>query len=161
MRKKIHRVLLLTLSIVSLMILAILSACSFTSVPTPAATPTPNTSPSTPTSPPTQPAASPTQTTTTGQSINMNLTAQNMAFDQSVITVPAGASVTMLFINKDSAPHNFALYTDSSASKVIFKGDVISSSTITYKFDAPSTPGTYFFRCDVHPTTMTGSFIVK
>jgi plastocyanin len=34
-------------------------------------------------------------------------------------------------------------------------------STVTYTFDAPTTPGTYFFRCDVHPTTMTGSFIVQ
>lgn len=31
--------------------------------------------------------------------------------------------------------------------------------TVTAKgmaFDAPTTPGMYFFHCDVHPTTMTG-----
>jgi len=33
-------------------------------------------------------------------------------------------------------------------------------ATTTYTFTAPSTPGTYFFRCDVHPETMTGQFIV-
>lgn len=34
-------------------------------------------------------------------------------------------------------------------------------ATTTYTFTAPSTPGTYFFRCDVHPTVMTGQFIVQ
>ena len=86
-----------------------------------------------------------------------------MAFDQSTITVPAGASVTMNFDNKDSGvPHNFALYTDSSASKSIFVGQIITGpATITYKFTAPTTPGNYFFRCDVHPTAMTGTFVVQ
>jgi plastocyanin len=85
-----------------------------------------------------------------------------MAFDQKTITVPAGASVTMNFENKDSAPHNFALYTNSGASQSIFVGQTITGTkTITYSFTAPSTPGTYFFRCDVHPTSMTGSFVVN
>ena len=161
MKNKIRWALLLSCSIMSLLMLATILACSSTPASTPAATPTPNTSPATPASPPTQTAAPTTPTTSSGQSVNINLIAQNMAFDQSTITMPAGASVTMVFNNKESAPHNFALYTDSSAARLIFKGDVIRTSTITYKFDAPSTPGTYFFRCDLHPTTMTGNFIVK
>ena len=84
-----------------------------------------------------------------------------MAFDKGTITVPAGANVTIDFDNRDSAPHNFALYTNSSASTSIFVGDVISSSTITYTFTSPNTPGNYFFRCDVHPFTMTGTFVVE
>jgi plastocyanin len=41
-------------------------------------------------------------------------------------------------------------------------GDVITGpKKITYTFDAPEKPGTYFFRCDIHPTTMTGQFIVE
>ena len=28
-------------------------------------------------------------------------------------------------------------------------------------FDAPERPGNYFFRCDVHPDTMTGTFRVQ
>jgi len=98
-----------------------------------------------------------------GQNVTIGLTAQNMAFNTSTITVPAGAMVTMNFDNRDSGiPHNFAAYTDSSASKSIFVGEVITGpETTTYTFTAPSDPGTYFFRCDVHPTTMTGQFIVK
>jgi plastocyanin len=89
------------------------------------------------------------------------LTAQNVAFDKTTISVPAGASVTINFNNMDSVPHNFALYTDSSASTAIFQGQIITGPAIaTYQFTAPSAPGTYFFRCDVHTTIMTGSFIV-
>jgi plastocyanin len=32
---------------------------------------------------------------------------------------------------------------------------------MTYEFDAPEEPGAYFFRCDVHPTAMTGTFRVE
>jgi plastocyanin len=86
-----------------------------------------------------------------------------MAFDQSTITVSAGAQVTINFNNKDSGiPHNFSLYTDSSASKSLFIGQTITGpKTITYTFTAPATPGNYFFRCDVHPTIMTGTFAVQ
>lgn len=103
----------------------------------------------------------PAASSTAAAPVTINLTAQNMAFDKSSISVPAGAKVTMIFNNQDSAPHNFALYTDSSAANVIFKGDVVTSKTITYQFTAPSAPGSYFFRCDTHPRAMTGTFIVQ
>ena len=55
----------------------------------------------------------------------------------------------------------FSIYTDSSASQALFTGALVTGpKTATYKVDALE-PGTYFFRCDVHPTTMTGTFIVK
>jgi alcohol dehydrogenase (cytochrome c) len=93
--------------------------------------------------------------------VTVNLSARNIAFDKSTITVPAGANVTMNFDNQESVPHNFALYDNSQAENVIFKGEVITGpKTIVYTFDAPEEPGTYFFRCDIHPTTMTGQFIV-
>jgi plastocyanin len=94
---------------------------------------------------------------------NIDVTAANMAFNTSTITVSAGAHVTITFHNNDSGiPHNIAFYTSSAATTVIYQGARITGvSTATYTFDAPATPGTYFFRCDVHPTTMTGQFIVK
>jgi plastocyanin len=94
---------------------------------------------------------------------NITVTAAGMAFDTGTIAVAAGAHVTITFINNDSGvPHNIAFYTSSSATTVIYKGARTTGvSTVTYTFDAPTTPGTYFFRCDVHPTTMTGQFIVQ
>lgn len=59
-------------------------------------------------------------------------------------------------------PHNVAVYTEASASTPKFKGETVNApGTTTYTFNAPGTPGTYFFRCDVNPTTMTGQFIAQ
>jgi plastocyanin len=104
-----------------------------------------------------------TSSSPTGQPVTIALTAQNMSFDKSVITVSTGAQITINFNNMDSGiPHNFAVYTNSSASTSIFIGTTITGpATTTYTFTAPNTPGTYFFRCDIHPTTMTGQFIVQ
>lgn len=113
--------------------------------PPPATTPPPSTPPPAP-----PPAAS---------GVTIDLVAQNFAFDKSTISVPAGASVTVNFNNKDMAPHNFAVYTDSSASKGIFVGQIVTFQKIAYKFTAPTTPGNYFFRCDVHPN-MNGTLTV-
>jgi len=92
--------------------------------------------------------------------VTINLTASGNAFDKSTIMVPAGAVIAIVFDNKDTVLHNFALYETSAAADSIFVGKLISKKIITYTFTAPSTPGTYFFRCDVHPFTMTGSFTV-
>ncbi len=97
-----------------------------------------------------------------GQTVQMTLTCQNIAFDKKTLSAPAGSHVVMTFVNNDAGvAHNFALYTDSSAQTKLFVGDFITGvKTTTYTFDAPSTPGNYFFRCDVHPTLMFGTFTV-
>jgi plastocyanin len=98
-----------------------------------------------------------------GPTVNLGLTAKNILFNTTSITVPAGAHVVMTFDNEDAGiPHNFAVYTDSTATKKIFSGTIITGvQTTTYTFDAPKDPGNYFFRCDVHPTIMYGTFTVK
>ncbi len=96
------------------------------------------------------------------QDVTIDLAANNRMFDKSTITVPAGANVTINFNNQESIPHNFALYETSQAENAIFKGEVITGPrTTVYTFDAPKEPGTYFFRCDIHPQTMTGQFVVE
>lgn len=124
--------------------------------PAPTATPVPT---ATPTPTPTATATA----TSTPQGTTVNLSAKNIAFDKSTITVPAGAAITVIFNNQDTGiPHNFAVYTDSSGQTMIFSGQIVTGpATVTYTFTAPKTPGTYFFRCDVHPTQMTGKFIVQ
>jgi plastocyanin len=89
------------------------------------------------------------------------LTAQGFAFDKSTLTVPAGASVTMNLTNGDAGvPHNFALYDGPALGKSFFVGRLVTGPAMaTYTFTAPTVPGTYFFRCDVHPS-MSGSFVV-
>ena len=92
----------------------------------------------------------------------ITLTAKNLAFDTNTIAVPAGSTVVMTFVNNDvNIPHNFALYTDNTATTKIFAGAFVTGvNTVTYTFTAPSTPRNYFFRCDAHPELMTGTFAV-
>ena len=92
----------------------------------------------------------------------VDLVAENIAFDKSLITVPSGAHVTVNFVNRDSGvPHTFSVYETTAAQNVIFRGQAVTGlAKIKYNFDAPTDPGTYFFRCDIHPTQMTGQFIV-
>jgi plastocyanin len=92
----------------------------------------------------------------------VNIAAKNIAFNISTITVPSGANVTVNFDNQDAGiPHNVAFYTAPDANQPIYVGAIFQGPKImVYKFKAPDTPGTYFFRCDVHPTNMKGDFIV-
>jgi glucose/arabinose dehydrogenase/plastocyanin len=98
----------------------------------------------------------------TGPVVPITLTAENVSFDTTTLTAPAGSTVVLTFVNRDAnMPHNFALYTDSSALTKVFIGDTIKGpKIITYTFTAPSKPGNYFFRCDIHPELMTGTFVV-
>jgi plastocyanin len=112
-------------------------------------------------------ATTPTATsssTTQGQSITINLTAKNIAFDTRQITVPAGAAVTVIFKNEDAGiSHNFSVYQNlpGGQTKAVFVGNTITGpNTITYHFTAPPAGNSYFFECNVHPTMMNGTFTV-
>jgi plastocyanin len=90
----------------------------------------------------------------------VSVTARNLAFEPASFTLSAGAPAAIEFQNQDPLPHNIAIYRDSSASENLFRGEIFSGpATRRYTFTAPP-PGTYFFRCDVHPT-MTGTVTVR
>jgi plastocyanin len=83
-------------------------------------------------------------------------------FSTDSLTFAAGKPTTLHFENNEGGvSHNFAIYTDSSATTPEFKGDPITGPQ-AIDYDIPKLPaGTYFFRCDIHPTTMTGTLTVK
>ena len=82
-------------------------------------------------------------------------------FDTVDITVPAGQPVTLTADNVDPGiPHNWAVYTDDSASELIAGTPICTDCTETITFEPPE-PGVYFFRCDVHPIQMVGTFVVE
>ncbi len=82
-------------------------------------------------------------------------------FDTADITVPAGQPVSLTADNMDAGIlHNWALYTDESASEQLAATEICIDCTETVSFDPPE-PGVYFFRCDVHPLQMVGTFVVE
>ncbi|MHB8328522.1 MAG: cupredoxin domain-containing protein [Acidimicrobiales bacterium] len=79
------------------------------------------------------------------------ITIANFAFSPGSITVHAGATVTVH--NKDSATH-----TVTSLSGAFKTGDVPGGTTA--RFTAPTRPGTYPYRCNIHQF-MTGTLVVS
>ena len=105
-------------------------------------------------------AGSPTPAPT--QSVTVKIVAGDRLFDLETIHVPANSRVTIELENLDADPHNIAIYESAAAEREIFVSDTIAGrdKTTTGSFEAPP-PGAYFFRCDVHPVTMTGDLIVE
>ncbi len=86
------------------------------------------------------------------------LAAQNISFDQTTLTAPAGQPWILKFTNNDAGvTHNVAI-TDSTGQQV-FKGEIFSGPD-TRQYPIPALPaGTYTFACSVHPQ-MTGTLTV-
>jgi plastocyanin len=91
----------------------------------------------------------------------LSISAQNVAFSTSSLTLPAGKEASLSFANDDpsSVQHNIGIY-DKEGGKELFKGDPVSGGTdTTYQVPALDA-GTYYFQCDFHPG-MNGSVKVE
>lgn len=95
--------------------------------------------------------------------VSVTIVAQNLAFDLSTLTGNAGSEFNVTLDNQDAGVlHNIAFYTDRGLSQLIYGSELVAGPIIQMNtFTAPAAPGTYFFRCDVHPDTMSGAFIVQ
>jgi plastocyanin len=88
--------------------------------------------------------------------------AAGTGFDTDCLAAPAGEAFTIAFDNSDTGQiHNVGIY-QSPGGEEFFSGDTITApDNITYQVDPIDEPGQYHFQCDVHPTTMTGTFVVQ
>ena len=98
-----------------------------------------------------------------GGPATIRLIAKDLKFDKRSVSASPGGEVTVMFDNQDAGvPHNVAFYTNNRATQSIFVGQLITGPTsAAATFRAPSAPGNYYFRCDVHPDTMNGTFSVR
>ncbi len=91
--------------------------------------------------------------------------ASTSGFDKTCLAAPAGLTFTVTFKNLDTGiPHNFAIYSDSNATTWLGGAEsaakiVMGPGSVTYTIKGLPA-GQYFFRCDIHPQTMKGVFIV-
>jgi plastocyanin len=99
--------------------------------------------------------------TAAGQVTGLQLAAAGVAFDTNELDLPAGEETTLPFNNEDSVPHNFSIYEDDSASKDLFTGAEVAGGSSTDYSIPPLDKGEYFFRCDLHPSSMTGTVVVE
>jgi plastocyanin len=88
--------------------------------------------------------------------------AQGIQYKERQITVKAGEVARITFENLDKGTyHNIAVYTSASDGKPIWNGEPIAGVKKIVYTHVFSDPRTYSFRCDFHPTTMIGTFIVE
>jgi plastocyanin len=80
-----------------------------------------------------------------------DIAAADLRFDHAELQVPAGMAVSLVFENREAAPHNVSIYADESADEALFVGEIFGGpGTRQYQLPALGA-GAYFFRCDVHP----------
>ncbi len=91
--------------------------------------------------------------------ITESVSASGVAFDTDTIVLPADEEATLEFENADTVQHNIHILT-AQGGESLFEGQIIGTETTTYTID-PLEPGEYFFQCDVHPDSMTGTVEVK
>jgi plastocyanin len=93
-----------------------------------------------------------TSSTTSVPKGGMTVTIQNFSFSPKDFTVTPGETISVT--NKDPVTHNFT----SVAAGGFNSGPINSGQTVTVK--APTTPGTYPYKCTIHPF-MTGTVTVS
>jgi plastocyanin len=117
--------------------------------------------------PPATPSPAPTtsgepgQTTAPGESVTLEISAQNIAFDTDTLEAPADTPFQIVFANNDAGiPHNVAIHEGTPTGPEVWVGDIFNGVE-TRTYEVPALPaGTYGFICTVHPN-MTGTLTVR
>jgi plastocyanin len=86
----------------------------------------------------------------------ITLSTSNLTFSTSELSVPADRPFTIVLDILESAAHDVTIYRDDSWSSLVYKADARTGPG-TFVFNVPAlAAGTYAFRCEIHPTTMIG-----
>lgn len=91
--------------------------------------------------------------TVEGHAEEIEIAAVDIKFDTDFIEFPEEKPVALVFHNNDvGIPHNVTVAADDAFGEIIAQKDPFPGvASQTYDID-PLAVGTYFFRCDVHPT---------
>ena len=92
---------------------------------------------------------------------DVKVTVKNVAFNTDCLTAPAGTAFTLTFDNQDQAVHNIVFLTAPGATPPLFRIDFTQGPKVVTAQAGPFPAGTYLFHCEVHPTQMFGTFVVK
>lgn len=80
----------------------------------------------------------------------------NLEFDVDELHFPADTEIELELDNRDTVVHNLSIY-ESKGGDELFKGELVDGGDEAV-YEIPALDGgTYFFLCDVHPATMTGT----
>jgi plastocyanin len=94
---------------------------------------------------------------------SLQVVAKDIAFDVKTLEVDSGKPFTIFFKNEDppSVPHDVDIRSSDGSQLVKDQPTINGGTSQAYQYDALQ-PGTYEFRCSVHPVpAMTGTLTVK
>jgi hypothetical protein len=89
--------------------------------------------------------------------IDLAISASGTSFDKNCLVAPADEPFQIEFEIKDGL-HNVAVYTKLGGDPLMQEAPVTGPIQVTYDVDSLAA-GEYYFQCDVHPTTMTGTLV--
>ncbi len=90
----------------------------------------------------------------------LTVVAQGTKFNTDCLAAPANQPFTINFDNKDQVAHNIQILESHSATSALFDAEIIPTGTKTLNVNALR-PGTFAFHCKIHPSQMSGTFVVK
>ena len=88
------------------------------------------------------------------------ISADDLEFNATTITAPAGQPFTVAFTNMEAVPHNFSVYLEEGG-ELVAEGAVISEGETDEVEIEGLAAGEYFFVCDVHAGEMMGTLVVE
>lgn len=88
------------------------------------------------------------------------ISADDLEFDATTITAPAGQPFTIAFTNMEGVPHNVSVYVEEGG-ELIAGGDIINEGETDEVEIEGLSAGEYFFVCDLHAGEMTGTIVVE
>ncbi len=94
---------------------------------------------------------------------SLSITASGTKFDKDCLAAPAGQAFTVAFDNKDAGTnHNIVvLRSHTDTGQPLFRAPLVQGPK-TENFSVNALPaGTYAFHCEVHPSAMSGTFVVR
>ena len=92
----------------------------------------------------------------------LKVTASDFKFEPTSVDAPVGKEVTMQLTNTGSAPHTLTVYSDDAHTKKVAGAEARASSGQKAEFKVTfDKAGEYYFRCEIHPTKMSGEIKVN
>lgn len=93
----------------------------------------------------------------------LRIAARDVRFDVAELAAPAGVSFTVIFGNRDQGiTHNLAVYRSGPPATGEVAKTQITPGPATQRLAVPPLEaGRYFYQCDIHPATMTGTLVVS
>ena len=88
------------------------------------------------------------------------LVAQGTKFNTNCLAAPANQAFTINFDNKDQSAHNIQILESHSATTALYDAEIVPTGQKALTVNALRA-GTFAFHCKIHPSAMSGTFVVK